>query len=621
MKLKDRLNEFEADWCAVPNIEKNQLDYLKNKTIAIYGHKLARCLCYSLLYLNETKGLNTKVILVDFEKKLPKNYYADLILRNDFDYCDFNSVSGLNKLDCVVFCGYCNEGSNKPIENFKSEINAVNKIVKLSEHFNARTVVLSDSRIYGNAKPHRVYSENEYADVDIAENADFDAQLLRTIENLWFCHQKENDFELTVLRTGVILGACSEFESFIEPLFDAVANSRACTVFNSVKEYSFVYITDVLKAIFYSLNSLKPNVVYNVSGLRSTASTAMISAILHDVYTENTKITLSKQEDVAFCAINANKIVECGCEPSIDLKTALELCVMSKLPNNKAMTLPNNHDGRLESIQNILLGYLLEVDRICRKHNIKYFLGGGTLLGAIRHHGFIPWDDDADIMMLREDYDKFCKIAESEMPSNMTFQTNENDKNCFYEFAKFRLNNTVFATGFSKTHKDMHNGIAFDIFCHDKTANSKLGQKIHLAVTLFTRALVFNKWNNRKAENGNKIQSAFTNLCIKLFPIRFSLWLEKKTLSFFKKKKGAKYLYDGMGRNIYNGSFPIEYLNEVEYVDFEGYKLPVPKEYDKYLTFLYGDYMELAPLSTRLGCHEIKLCDIGKYENFKISQK
>ena len=73
-----------------------------------------------------------------------------------------------------------------------------------------------------------------------------------------------------------------------------------------------------------------------------------------------------------------------------------------------------------------------------------------------------------------------------------------------------------------------------------------------------------------------------------------------------------------MGRNIYNGCFPIEYLDEAIYVDFDGYKLPVPKEYDKYLRFLYGDYMELAPLSTRMGCHAIELCDIGKYDGFKL---
>ena len=167
----------------------------------------------------------------------------------------------------------------------------------------------------------------------------------------------------------------------------------------------------------------------------------------------------------------------------------------------------------------------------------------------------------------------------------------------------------------------MHNGLAFDIFCHDKTANSKIGQKLHINMTLFTRALVFNKWNHRKAENGSRIQSVVTNFCKAVFPLRFSLWLEKKTLKFFQRKKNAKYLYDGMGRNIYNGVFPAEYLDEVIYVNFEGYKLPVPKKYDEYLKFLYGDYMELAPLSTRLGCHEIEQCDIGQYDGFKMHEK
>ena len=87
------------------------------------------------------------------------------------------------------------------------------------------------------------------------------------------------------------------------------------------------------------------------------------------------------------------------------------------------------------------------------------------------------------------------------------------------------------------------------------------------------------------------------------------------TISFFKHKKNAKYLYDGMGRNVYNGCFEAGILDEVTTHSFEGCQLPVPKRYDEYLTFLYGDYMEKAPLSTRLGCHEILLCDIGKYDN------
>lgn len=261
------------------------------------------------------------------------------------------------------------------------------------------------------------------------------------------------------------------------------------------------------------------------------------------------------------------------------------------------------------------LAYLLEVDRICKKHRIKYFLGGGTLLGAIRHNGFIPWDDDADIMMLREDYDRFAEVAQQELPAGMTFQSGKTDKNCFYEFNKLRVENTIFATELAKNHTDINVGIAFDIFCHDKTANSRLGQKLHLAATLFTRALVLNKWNHRKADNGSRVQSAVTNFFVRLLPLRFSYFLMNHTISFFKRKKNAKYLYDGMGRNVYNGCFSADILSEVTTHDFEGYQLPVPKKFDEYLTFLYGDYMEKAPLSTRLGCHEILLCDIGKYDN------
>lgn len=619
MQIKDILNEFQADWAAMPTVEKEILEKIKNKTFLICGHEIARCLCYALLYLNETKNLKVKVIFTAETKSALFDFNAELLLRNDFEFVYFNSLSELSKVDYVVNTGLCGEKFSADTSLFTSEINSVKAVASVSEKTNAKTVILSDCRVYGNAESHRIYAENEYAKVDLTGENAFAAQVMRTMENLWCCEQKGNKFDLSILRTGIVLGADTKLKTELDELFDCVANGKKCSLINSFMKYSFVYISDVFRAIVYLLTVLDFG-TYNVAGVNSTASTGMISAVLHDVYGEKADILLDKNTDFDGCAINANKISEHGCAPVISLETALELCVMSKMPDNSAMALPHNHNGRLSSIQKILLAYLLEVDRICKKHDIKYFLGGGTLLGAIRHHGFIPWDDDADIMMLREDYDKFCKIVADEMPPTMTFQTNDNDKNCFYEFAKFRLNGTTFATGFAKDHKDMHNGLAFDIFCHDKTANSKLGQKLHLGMTLFTRALVFNKWNNRKVENGSKIQSAVTNFCKALFPIRFSLWLERKTLNFFKGKKNAKYLYDGMGRNIYNGSFPIEYLDKVIYVDFEGYKFPVPKEYDKYLTFLYGDYMELAPLSTRLGCHEIKLCDIGKYDGFEINK-
>ncbi len=607
--LKDRLNEFEADWAAMPQVEKEKLEKLNHKTILVSGQALARCLCYALVYQSESRGRGIRVIYAGDAS----DFYEECQNSEWFSAADFNSLNELSKVDVLIHTGFCCETSNRFSKDFAEQIARVHSLAAVAGRTKAQVVLLSDSRVYGSGKPNRVYAENEYAPLDNTDVTMQDNQLLRTMEGLWRCEQKEQDFSLTVLRTGIVLGAKSGLRTFLDSALNAVANGKACTLTNG-KRLSFVYITDVFRTIIFALTELKPNETYNTAGLNSTASAGMIAAILHDVYGDKAQITLTDGADENACAVSTGKLEANGCTPAVKLETALELCVLSYAPDTKDMQLPNTHDGRLDAIQKMQLAYLLEVDRICRKYNIKYFLGGGTLLGAIRHGGFIPWDDDSDIMMLREDYDKFAKIAQSELPAGMTFQSGKTDKNCFYEFNKLRVENTFFATELARNHKDINIGIAFDIFCHDKTANSRFGQKLHLALTVFTRALVLNKWNHRKVDNGSRLQSAVTNFFVRLFPLRFSYFLMNHTISFFKRKKNARYLYDGMGRNVYNGSFDASVLDEVIYKDFEGYPLPVPKRYDEYLTFLYGDYMELAPLSTRLGCHEILQCDIGKFD-------
>lgn len=615
--IKRKLNQFEADWAAMPQLEKEELLKLKNKTILISGHTIARCLCIALLYLNETKKLNMHLVFCgDDHAELERRFF--LSERTDIVCQNYDSLEELKheikKADLAIHCGMCCEDTQSFSEAMPREITAAKAVCEIAGNCGARVILLSDSRVYGKAKRGRVYAENEYTEIENTDLAFGCNQLVRTVENFFFCEQKALGFELTTLRTGIVLGASTGLSSLLDGAIQAFAEGKEGSLPHIDRKLSYVYINDVFRAIVYAAVKLKTDEVYNVTGADSTASCAMISAILRDVYSDRAKLTEVEAADSPYCAISSSKISTFGCPPAMDLQTALVLCVMSKMGDDAEMKLPNTHDGRLDAIQKMQLSYLLEVDRICRKHNIKYFLGGGTLLGAIRHKGFIPWDDDSDIMMLREDYDKFAEIAQTELPAGMTFQSGKTDKNCFYEFNKLRVEGTVFATDFAKEHRSINIGIAFDIFCHDKTANTRLGRKIHLALTLFTRALVLNKWNKRKADNGSRIQSAVTNFFVKLFPLRFSYFLMNHTISFFKRKKKAKYLYDGMGRNVYNGSFDAGILDEVIYADFEGYQLPVPKRYDEYLTFLYGDYMELAPLSTRLGCHEILWCDIGRYD-------
>ena len=460
MRIKDFLNEFEVDRAALPGVEKETLAKLRNKTIVISGGELARCLCYAFLYNNEAKRLGIKVILLGKSRNAMASYHSELLLRDDFDFVDYNSASEISSADYVITTGICGEHTDNNPQIMIDGIAEINACAKITKATGARVVVVNDSRIYGKAKPHRVYSENEYAELDATSPSSLAGQLMRTRETALHSVLKNSESTVTTLRTGIILGASSNFTSVLDPVFDDIANRRNTVVPATRDRYTFVYINDVLKAIVFAMTTLKENAVYNVGGKNCNASLIMIAAVLNDIYGSRCTIESGDFTELDGCAINSNKISVNECTPDIDLETMLKICIMDKMKSEKVLRIPHSHERRLDSIHEIQLAFLLETDRICRKHNIKYFLGGGTLLGAIRHKGFIPWDDDADIMMLREDFDRFCEIAPKELPSNMTFQSYHTDKACFYEFAKVRLDDTYFATDFAKDHHAMHNGIA-----------------------------------------------------------------------------------------------------------------------------------------------------------------
>lgn len=119
-------------------------------------------------------------------------------------------------------------------------------------------------------------------------------------------------------------------------------------------------------------------------------------------------------------------------------------------------------ENHIKDLQRIELEMLLEVDRICKKYNIRYFLVAGTLLGAIRHKGFIPWDDDIDICMPVEEYRKFCKVAKTDLKKEYFLQNSDTDFSNRW-FSKVRKNNTTcIEKGYEKSK--IHQGIWIDIF-------------------------------------------------------------------------------------------------------------------------------------------------------------
>ena len=127
-----------------------------------------------------------------------------------------------------------------------------------------------------------------------------------------------------------------------------------------------------------------------------------------------------------------------------------------------------NPDGSpLRRQQLVMLEMVTVLDKICKKHDIPYFLYGGTLLGAFRHNGFIPWDDDLDVAMMRQDYKRLMKVLPAELPAHIALQNNDTDKNYFLFITKLRDKRSFLDEGgFDKVFKER--GIFIDIFPLDR---------------------------------------------------------------------------------------------------------------------------------------------------------
>ncbi len=228
----------------------------------------------------------------------------------------------------------------------------------------------------------------------------------------------------------------------------------------------------------------------------------------------------------------------------------------------------------LEKLWEHELRILNEIDRICKKHDITYFIMWGTLIGAVRHKGFIPWDDDIDISMSMKDYKKFLKVAPKELSKEFFLQTSKTDKYHPAFFAKVRLNNTAF---YSKGDKNLkkHHGIFVDIIpLYNYNNPPSLFSKIRKIIGEMLTAAVIGKRENSNV--GNRF--------LKLLPDGLLCTLR----DIFRNTNGK--LFYSWGYYFERDDF----FPAVD-VEFCGKKYPAPNKYDKVLSIIYGDYMELPP--------------------------
>lgn len=269
------------------------------------------------------------------------------------------------------------------------------------------------------------------------------------------------------------------------------------------------------------------------------------------------------------------------------------------------------------TLQMIQFQMLIEFDRVCRKNNIHYSIDGGTLLGAVRHKGFIPWDDDIDIAMLREDYEKLKTVVNEFDPEICFFQDHETDPAYRWGYGKLRRTGTVFIRA-GQEHINCKTGVFIDIFPLDDVPKSLAGQMMLDFFCFCLRKILWSEVGKYNETNRCKRFGYF--LLSKISPkVVFSLsgMIEKKSRNNSENRvrilllpSNGKY-YDVTNPIRERYSMPKEwYRHYVEY-EFEGVRFWGIKEYDAYLKYVYGDYMSLPPETDRIAHAPVSYYDFN----------
>lgn len=260
-------------------------------------------------------------------------------------------------------------------------------------------------------------------------------------------------------------------------------------------------------------------------------------------------------------------------------------------------------------VRNRLLDILCAIDQVCQRHKIKYWLAWGSLLGAVRHHGFIPWDDDLDIWMPRKDYRRFREIAEKEMPSYFRTIDLYNTKEYILRFMKVQeTRRDIYESVSAMSKIENAHGFYVDIFPLDGRPEPWFRQWI-LSIRLFFARQYLIEYCYRKGGNSaKKLVSRLIGSIAKLF-----LTDVKTEHQLMKKVERWTSAYDfwssrhvgfvGPLQLIGKWFFSVDWFQETKMVQFEGYQFPVPGGYDGILSKLYGDYMQLPPENQRVSGH------------------
>lgn len=255
----------------------------------------------------------------------------------------------------------------------------------------------------------------------------------------------------------------------------------------------------------------------------------------------------------------------------------------------------------MTELQQTELEILKQLDKACKELDIPYFLVCGSALGAVKYRGFIPWDDDIDVAMYREDYERFCKDAPKLLPKRFFLQNSKSDPAFAHIYSKLRDSHTTYIEK-AAAHLPIHHGAFIDVFPLDGYPKSKVAQRI-----LELRKRVYNSMLLSAFAVEGRLQSVWRHLGV-----------HKKTAAIIRRydRMIRKYRTEDSQILCNHGNWQgvldytsVEVFEKGTPMFFENLEIMVPVRYHEYLVQKYGNYMEDLPQSEQKGHHTYLICD------------
>ena len=263
------------------------------------------------------------------------------------------------------------------------------------------------------------------------------------------------------------------------------------------------------------------------------------------------------------------------------------------------------NSNEIKKVQNEILSIFIEIDKLCEKHNLRYYAIGGTCIGAVRHNGFIPWDDDLDIAMPRKDYERFIAIASEELPKHLKLFLPTEIEHFECVFCKVHNINTTFIQRYVSMYPDRYTGVYVDIMPLDGQPNDGSERKKH-----YKRLKKLGLLNLNRRKNCQDLHSGLRSVL--WYPIKkmidlrsFHAYYDEYTAEL-KKYDFDSSLFTGYGwcNLLEKLTFPQKDFSDYILFPFEDYHMRCPIGYDDFLSIMFGDYMQLPSESEQQPSHD-----------------